>query len=894
MSAASRPHRHPRPPRLARLLVAVTAVRHQRDAQLGDLEEELAERAARDPRAARRWYWVQALGSALPNLVHRLRHLRTSTTRGDPGMRTLLQDFRWALRGARRNLAFSAVVVLTVAIGIGANTTIFSAVYGLVLDPFPFPEPDRIVGVGSAYPRLGGELAFWENLSPAEYLDVRQQSRTLEDVVAWDMGNRQIAGEGPPQNVFTAFWWGDALRTLGMKAYLGRGFSGDEAARGDAVAILSYRLWRDRFGADSSMVGRTIVVNGYPHTLIGILPPGVEIYGTDLWTPMAAQPDRYPRNRRQFQLLARIRPGSTLRDVNTELAGLARRTERAHGAEFQEYQGWSMRALTWNDVASRPFRAGAFVLLGAVGFVLLLVCANTANLLLSRARTRRREMAVRTALGAGRARLVTQLLVESVALSLMGGLGGLVFAWFGVAGIRALLAALALPVAGSVSLSPPVLAFTAAVAGVVGVLFGTVPAFQASRTGVAGVLQAEGRAATGGPSRQRLQRTLVGVEVALAFVLLAGSGLLINSFVRLSLVDPGFAPADVLTMRLTLPRERYAGEAVPAFFRRLADHLEATPGIRSAAAGSQFPPVGFNFDEIGLEGGAPSADATLPRALTTVVTPGYFETLGIPLRSGRTFDGRDRAGSPRVAVINEAAAHRWFPGTDPVGERLKLGGPDADTPWWEIVGVVGSTRNRGLDRDPTPEIFAVHDQVGADQNQMFLLLRTAVDPASVLPAVRRVVHDLDPDQPVYAIQTIDQAFAQAATTRRATTLFLTIFGTFALVLAAVGIYAVVSFTVSERTREIGLRMALGAEAPRVRRLVVRQALAPVLVGAVAGVALSVPLGAVLGRLLYQVRGADPITHASVALLLVGVAALASFVPAWRASRVDPVEALRIE
>ncbi len=884
-----------RPPLLPLLLVGLSAHRDQREEQLGDLEEEFHERAAGDERAAARWYWKQALASVKPNLGHRVRHLRKTMTGGDPMIWTLLRDLRLALRGARRNPAFSGILVLTLALGIGATTTVFSAVYGLVLNPFPFPEPGRIVGVGTEYPKLGGELAFWENLSPAEYLDVKEQSRTLEDVVAWDMGNRQIAGEGPPQNVFTAFWWGDALRTLGMKAYLGRGFSDDEVARGDPVALLSYRIWRDRFGADSMMVGRKILVNGNPHTLVGILPPGVEIYGTDLWTIMPIQPDRYPRNRRQFQLMARIRSGSTLHEVNTELAGLARRTEQAYGAEFEEYAGWSMRAMTWSHVASRPFRSAAFILFGAVGFVLLLVCANTANLLLARGHVRRHEMAVRTALGAGRSRLVIQLLVESLTLALLGGVGGLGFAYLGSAGIRALLATLALPVAGTVGLNGPVLAFTAAVSLGAGVLFGLMPAFQGSRAGIAGVLQAEGRRTTAGVSRQRLQRTLVAAEVTLAFVLLAGSGLLINSFVRLSRVDPGFAPQNVLTMRLTLPREKYSGEAVPAFFGELSERLRAVPGIRSAAAGTQFPPISFSFREISFEGRTVAGDdATLPRALTTVVTPGYFSTLGIPLRRGRVLNDRDRAGSPLVAVINEAAARRWFPDTDPVGKRLKIGGPDADTPWWEIVGVVGSTRNRGLDRPPQPEIFAAHDQVGANQNQLFLLIRTAVPPRSVLPAVRGVIHDMDPDQPVYAIQTVDDAFAQAVASRRATTLFLSIFGVFALILAAVGIYGVVSFTVNERTREIGLRMALGAAAPRVRGLVVRQALVPVLVGALLGVGLVIPLGAVLESLLFQVRGSDPFTLGSVTLALVGVAALASFVPAWRASRVDPVDALRIE
>ncbi len=809
-------------------------------------------------------------------------------------MGTLVQNIRHALRTARKNLGFSAVVVLTLGLGIGANTTIFSVVYGLILDPFPFPEPGRIVGVGTAYPKLGGDLSFWENLSPAEYMDVRDDSRTLEDVVAWDMGNRQISGEGTPQNVFTGFWWGDALRTLGMKAQLGRGFSDEEVANGANVALLSYRIWRDRFGADSSMVGNKILINDSPYTLVGILPEGVDLYGMDLWTLMPVGPDRYPRNRRQFQLIARVREGSDLRAVNTELEGLARRTEQAYAAEFEEYEGWTMRALTWNQVSSRPFRGGAFILMGAVGFVLILVCANTANLLLARAQGRRREMAVRTAMGAGRGRLLGQLLTESLVLALLGGVVGVGLARLGNAGVRALLATLALPLAGTVEMNGPVLAFTAAVAMAAGVVFGLVPAFQASRAEISSVLQSEGKGSTAGRSRQRLQRTLVGAEVALAFVLLAGGGLLVNSFVRLSRVDTGFASDQVLTMRLTLPRDKYSGDAVPAFFQELTERVQGVPGVRMAAAASQFPPLGFSFRELWFEGGAPSDEQTLPRALTTTVTAGYFETLGIPLRSGRTFDGRDAPGSPLVAVINEVAARRYFPDENAVGRRLKIGGPDADAPWFEIIGVVGATQNRGLDRPPEPEIFGLAAQLGDGANQLFLLARTDVEPRSVLPAIRRTVQEMDADQPVYAIQTVDEAFALAAATRRATTLFLSIFAFFALALAAVGIYAVVSFTVNERTQEIGLRVALGADAGGVRRLVVRQALVPVLVGAAVGLGLAVPVGAALKGMLFEVAAVDPTTMGIVAVLLVGVAAAASWIPAWRASRLDPVEALRAE
>ena len=805
-----------------------------------------------------------------------------------------LRDLRMAVRSLARNGAFSAVVILTLGLGIGANTTVFSAVHGLLLAPFPFPEPQRVVGVGSAYPHLGRDLGFFENLSPAEYLDIAQESSTLREVVAWDMGNRQLTAEdGIPDNVFTAFFWGDALGTLGVEAHLGRGFTEGESTRGDAVALLGYAVWRDRYGADSTLVGRALEVNGHPHTVVGILPPGIDVYGTDLWTTMAVGPERFPRNRRQFQVMARIAPDAELVTVNAELEGLARRVEEAWSPQFEGYAGWHLEARPWPRVTTGSFRTGLFLVLGSVGFVLLLVCANTATLLLARGRRRAREMAVRTALGAGRLRLARQLLVESLVLAGAGGLLGVGLAAGAVGVLDGFLTAQGLPVAGGLGLKGPVLAFTGVVSGLAGILFGLLPALTLSRGRLSQALREQGRSATAGGGQLRLQRVLVGVEVALAFVLLAGSGLLVNSFLRVQQVDPGFAVEDVLTMRLTLPREEYEGAAVPAFFQELTERLRGLPGVRGAAAGTQFPPVSFSFREFELDGGTPDPEAALPVALTTVVTPSYFQTLGIPLRRGRPLDATDVASAPLAAVVNEAAARRYFGGDEALGHRFRLGN-DADAPWWEVVGVVGDTRNRGLEAEPFPEIFAAHAQIGGLQNQLFLVLRTAGEPGSLVPAVRETILEMDADQPVYAIRTVEERFAATLSVRTIMTLFLTVFGVFALLLAAVGVYSVISYSVSERTREIGVRVALGADAGRVRRLVVRQALVPVLLGSAAGFGLALPVGRGLRGFMYEISGTDPWTLGAVALLLVGVATTASFLPAYRASRMDPVDALRAD
>jgi putative ABC transport system permease protein len=866
-----------------------------RSAALGDAEEEYAER--RDvvgASAARAWLWHQAIGSIGPGARLRLR-ARTDagpTPRAREGrMRTVLQDLGYAVRTMRRSPSFSLVVAATLALGIAANTVVFSAVDGVVLNPFPFPEPKRLVGVGTEYPRLGEELGFFENLSPAEYLDIRSGARGLRDVVAWDMGNRQLTFGDATENVFTAFWWGDAFPTLGVQPAVGRGFMAEEIARAERVAILSHRLWTTRFGGSRSLVGETVLVNGEPYTVIGIMPPRTLIYGTELWIPMPFGAEVFPRARRQFQVLARLAPGTTLEAANTELGVLSRRIEQEHGAEHPEYAGFRMAAMTWTAINVRQLRPAALILMGAVGFVLLLVCANVANLLLARGATRGRELAVRAALGAGGGRLLRQLLTESVLLALMGGVLGVALGYLGLRGVRGMIATTGLPVPGEMALNGRVLLFSVIVVLGAGLAFGLMPALRALRFDLQRMLQDEGRSTAGG-SRLRLQRFLVGVEVALALVLLVGGGLLVRSFIRLQAVDPGFRAQDVLTMRLTLPRERYSEESIGPFFRELVRRVEEIPAVEAAATASQFPPAVFMQSQFWIEGAELGAEGTLPNAHTTLASPGFFEALGVPLLRGRVFDDTDVPTTPRVAVVNEAAARRFFPGADPIGKRIKLGGPDSGSPWYEIVGVVGSTRNRGLDQATEPELFASSSQGTGANNQLFLLVRTRSEPRSVLPAVRAAVRSLDPQQPVYAIRTVEESFAASAVNRRISTVILTIFGVFALVLSAVGIYSVVAYSVSQRTREIGVRIALGAGGAAVRRMIVRQALLPVAVGGALGLAGAIALGRALNSLLFEVTGSDPATLTAVSLLFLGVAVLASYIPARRASRLDPLTALR--
>jgi predicted permease len=884
----------PAPPRLARWLVRRSAPGTTREAMLGDLEEEFHGILETDGRrSALRWYWRQALRSLGPNLARR-RQLSVTFSRGGGGMDGMTRDLRYALRALLRRPLFSSVIAITLGLGIGANTVILSAVNGMILRPFPFPEPDRVVGVGTAYPRNGQDLGFFENASPAEFEDVRAQATSLEDVVAFDLGNRQIAGDGLPQNVFTAFWWGDPLKTIGMAPFLGRGFTAEEVRTGSPAAMLSHRLWRQRFGADSSMVGGIIAVNGEPHELVGIVPPGVLFYGADLWTVMPVSPSAYARERRQFEILGRVREGSTLAAVNGELETIARRTEATFASALPEYTGWRMEARTWTDISVATLRPAGLVLTGAVGFLLLLVCTNVANMLLSRAQGRRREMAVRTALGAGRGRLLRQLLTESTALALAGGALGLLLAVVGIRGVRALLATVGLPLPGEVRLDAPVLVFSVVVIVATGLLFGLAPALHASRARPGATLRSEGGGATGSRSRQALQRVFVAVEVALALVLLAGGGLLVNTLMRLNRVDPGFDAAHLLTMRLTVPREKYTSDEIQALFQDLSARVEELTGVRHAAAATQVPGVAFSRRNFTAEGTTLVSGAPVPRALATVATRGYFDAVGTPIVRGRGFTPQDGPGGAPVAVLNESAARLLFPGENALGRRIRSGGPDEEErPWFEVVGIAADVHNHGLDQPPEPEVYVAQEQIGGG-NQLFLLVRTEGEPGTVLPAIRDVVRAVDPEQPVYAIATAHERYAAANAPRRATAVALGVFSAFALLLAGVGIYAVVSYAVSERTREIGLRMALGAEAGRVRRLVVAQALLPVGVGIGAGLALAMLVGRGLSGLLYGISGTDPATLAIMTVLLFGVAVTASWLPARRASRLDPVRALAIE
>ena len=805
-------------------------------------------------------------------------------------MDTILQDIRYALRLFVRRPGFAAVAVISLALAIGGNTAIYGILDGFVFHPFGYPEPDRLVSVGVTFPKLSSETTYIETLSPAEYADIRTVS-SFASIGAFDLGNRNISGGDVPERVFTALLLDDLFPVLGMKPVLGRGFTTEELGpNGPPVAIISHRLWRTRFGEDPGILNRAVRISGQSTAIVGVMPPGLVLIGSDLWIPWGGDPARMPRNIRQFTILARLAPGASIERANAELSTIAGRIDQAERARFKEYEGWRLTATPWAAALMQDVRPVAFMLIGAVAFVLLIACANLTNLFLARSTTRHRELAVRLALGAGRWRVARHVVTESLLLAFAGAAGGLLVAYLAFRGSGALVPAQFQMLGLEARLNARVLWWSAGVALVCGLLAALLPALQATRTDPHDSLKADARG--GGNRGGRLRQLLVVAEIALSVVLLLGAGLLMRSMWNIQRVDPGFQSGGVLTMRLTLPRERYEGEAAGAFFDSLIERLEAVPGVRSASAASQFPPLSNFTTQFTLEQKA-EAGSTLPTAVITVASPRHFETLGVPMQAGRSFNASDRLNTVPVAIVNAAFAARFLSGVDPLGQRIQIGSPDRPRPATTIVGVVADYRNAGATQAARPEIFVPVRQQTV-WNQLFVLVRSEGAASAILPTVRQAVISLDAEQPIYAIQTLDEALAMSSFQQRAAAIVLGLFALLAVVLAAMGIYGVMSYSVGARTQEMGVRFALGAQRGSVLWLVIRQVLVLAAIGLTIGVVLLFVAGRALEQLLFGVTAVDPLTIVLVTLALGAVALFAAWVPASRASRIDPISALRYE
>jgi predicted permease len=804
-------------------------------------------------------------------------------------METLLQDLRYAVRRLVRSPGFFLVTVLTLALGIGANSAIFSVVNAVLLRPLPYEEGDRLARVFHVTDT--GNRAV---MSPANFRDVREQSRTLEELSFYYWFNPTLTGAADPVRLEGASIGAHFFEVMRAKPQLGRTFRPDENEPGrNRVVTLSHALWQQRFGSDPSVIGRTLVLGGEPYEIVGVMQEGFTYPGNrQLWTPLEYDAEFMADESRgawYISAIGRLKPGATHEQAAREIATIGKRLEQAYP---ESNTNLGMASVSLLEVAVGDIRPTLLILLGAVGLVLLIACANMANLLLARAASREGEFAVRTALGAGRGRLLRQLLTESVILSLAGGTAGLLLAVWGIQLLVALQPQ-GIPRLDDVGLDATVLGFTAGIALLAGLFFGLIPAVQVTRSNLAGSIREGGRGALSGRGSARIRGTLVVAEMALSVMLLVGAGLLIRSFVRLQSVDPGFRSEGTLAFSLSLPDAVYDTDpARHSFYERLIERLRTVPGVQASAAVSDLPMGGsMNFLTFEVAGREPPRPGQEPGAQILRATPDYFRAMGVPVVRGRPFVREDRQGTSPVVVINERAAQRFFPNQDPLGERITLE-LNGDSVGREVVGVVGDVKQSGLDAEPQPAIYV--PQAQAPAGSMNVVVSTPLPPAAVAGAIKGEVRALDPNLPIDDLRPLRQVVAESVSQPRFYMLLLSIFAGVALTLTAIGIFGVISYAVTQRRREIGIRMALGADSASVLRLVVGGAL--VLAGIGVGVGL---VGAAVGTrvlsgLLFGVEATDPLTFLGVATILLGVAFLASYLPARAASRVDPNIALRSE
>jgi putative ABC transport system permease protein len=807
-------------------------------------------------------------------------------------MQTLLNDLRYSARRLWRRPGFTALAVLTVGLGVGATTAMFSAVNGVLLRPLSYPEADRLVmirGATRAQPGRAGVISY------PDYRDWRHESRSFETIAALRPAAVTLAGPGGPERIDGARATASFFQALRVPPARGQVF-GEEADRpgGERVAVLGDGLWR-RLGADPALVGRSLTFGGEPHTVIGILPrsfrPPREVERACVFVPLALDGENLEqRGNRSLVAIGRLRSGVRIEKARAELARIALNLEKEH-PDHNTGVGATVESLHADTVGE--LRRPLLVLLGAVAFLLLIACANMANLVLPRALAQRREVAIRAALGAGRSRLVRQLLTESLLLAVMGGAAGVALAYWGL-GALVSLAPASTPRLEDIALDGRVLGFSLALSLLTGVAFGLFPALSASRTDVPAAMHESGRSPA--LARHPGARVLVVAEVALSLVLMAGAGLLFESFRRLLSLDPGFDPKNVLTLTLSLPHTRYPRPDQRArFYVELLERVRAHPGVISAAAITPLPLGGDSIaTRFTVEGRPAPAPGQRPRAEYRAVTAGYLETMRIPLRKGRTFDADDRRGAKAVAVVNETLAAQVFPGQDPLGQRLRIGvGTDESDPLtFEVVGVVGDVRNFGPRIFAPPEIYVPQTQQSWSWTS--LVVRTSGDPASLAGTLRRQVAALDPEQAVYDVRPLSELLSDSLAASRFIMALLGGFAFLGLALATVGVYGVVAASVESRTGEIGLRLAVGADSGDVQRMVLGQAARLAVAGVALGLLAALALTRVMQSLLFDVSPRDPATFAAVASVLTLAALLASYLPARRAARLDPATVLREE
>ncbi len=814
-------------------------------------------------------------------------------------MQTLFQDLRYGARMLLKNPGFTAVAVIALGLGIGANTAIFSVVNSILLRPLNYKESEKLVQLNHNYPKLDLKAS----VSAIGYTHYRDNNKSFENVGAGSFWAVNLTGTGDPERLIGMTVTHTFFPTLGVEAAKGRVFTPDEDQPGrNRVIVLSDSLWQRRFAADPNIVGKTIMLSGENYIVVGVMPPRFQFgreFGQpiDLYSPIAFTPEQLDVNRWRNEFLfvvARLKPDVTLQLAQTEMDTIAANVRQQYfgGGDANDPASWGLLLRSLREIVVGDIRPALLVLTFAVGFVLLIACANVANLLLARAAARQKEIAIRTALGAGRWRVVRQLLTESVLLALAGGALGLLLAFLGIRLLLSLNENL-IPRATEIGIDGRVLAFTFGVSLLTGVLFGLVPALQASKTDLHETLKEGGRSGAA-HTRRWLRGSLVVIEVTSALVLLIGAGLLIRSFRRVQEVNPGFNPDKMLVMQLSLPNTKYKEPAqIDGFFHKVLQEIAALPGVKSAGISSSLPMSGMSSSgSFTIEGRTVPPGQMSPWGNRWAAGASYFQTMNIPLIRGRYFDDRDVVDAPGVAIIDETMARKFWPNEDPIGKRITFEGGQTNPRWREIVGIVGHVKQRGLDGESPVQYYFPHRQ--RPSSNAFLVVRTASEPQSLTGAVRSVIQSADKELPVFKVTTMEQMVADSTSQRRFTTILLSVFALVALILASVGLYGVLSYTVAQRTHEIGIRMALGAGAADVKKLVVRQGMTMVAAGVVLGLAAAFGLTRLMATLLFGVRATDPLTFVLLPLALALVALIACYVPARRATKVDPMVALRYE
>jgi putative ABC transport system permease protein len=812
-------------------------------------------------------------------------------------MQTLWQDLRYGFRTLTRKPGFTFVAIIALALGIGANTAIFSVVNSVLLRPLAYYEPERLVVINHDYPKINLKAS----VSAIGYTHYRDNAKSFESVAATTGGGFNLTGGGDPEMVNGSPVSHNFFGALGASAALGRLFLPEEDQPGkNKVVVLSHAFWQRRFGGDPGIVNKNITLNDESYTVVGVMPPSFQ-FGRelgqviDLWTPIAFTPEQLSYNRltnENLFVFARLKPGVTIAQAQAELDTIAANLRQQYLPWAATRNEWGLTTQSLGELVVGNIRQALWILMGIVGLVLLIACANVANLLLARAADRQKEMAIRTALGAGRWRVIRQLLTESALLAVIGGTIGLLLAW---AGLRSLVNVdqVQIPRAYQIGLDWRVLAFTLGVSLLTGIIFGLVPALQTSKTDLHETLKEGGRSGSSG-ARAWVRNTLVVLEMALALVVLVSAGLLMRSFWRVQQVNPGFAPQNVLAMSLGLPMTKYREPAQRAnFYKELLQRIRALPGVQSAGANSILPLSGNNSSgSFQIEGRVAPPGQSSPHGDRWAATTDYFSTMKIPIVRGRFFDDRDTMESQPVAIIDETMQRKYWPNEDPVGKRITFQSRDGNPIWREIVGIVGHVKHNGLEGESRVQYYIPHSQT---QNPfMGLVVRTTVDPASLSGAVRGAISSLDKDLPVFRVKTMEQFVIDSTAQRRFAMTLVGIFAALALALAAVGLYGVLSYSITQRSHEIGIRMALGAQVRDVLRLVVGQGMLLALAGVVLGGVAAFLLTRLMANLLFNVTPGDPLTYATIAFLLTLVALLACLVPARRATKVDPIESLRYE